>query len=91
MKATDHWRMVIKRVCSFLPAIRFGRMPQAEKLKLKAAVMVQPTEQHVGNPQPAEQKNLSERICEAYLKNFSMNKSKARVILTGRSSTPVRS
>ncbi|XP_023696263.1 peroxisome proliferator-activated receptor alpha-like isoform X2 [Paramormyrops kingsleyae] len=69
-------------------AIRFGRMPQVEKLKLKAAVMVQPAEQHVGNPQPTEQKNLSKRICEAYLKNFSMNKSKARVILTGRSSTP---
>ncbi|KAK1789715.1 hypothetical protein P4O66_015610 [Electrophorus voltai] len=67
-------------------AIRFGRMPQSEKLKLKAEILT--CEREVEDPQLADQKTLAKQIYEAYLKNFSMNKSKARTILTGKTSTP---
>lgn len=70
-------------------AIRFGRMPQAEKLKLKAE-MVTGGEREVEDPLLADQKTLARHIYEAYLKNFSMNKAKARTVLTGKTSTPVR-
>ncbi|KPP74679.1 peroxisome proliferator-activated receptor alpha-like [Scleropages formosus] len=68
------------------PAIRFGRMPQSEKMKLKAEILT--GEKEVENSQLADQKSLAKMIYEAYLKNFNMNKSKARVILTGKTSTP---
>ncbi|KAL6474514.1 hypothetical protein MHYP_G00180750 [Metynnis hypsauchen] len=67
-------------------AIRFGRMPQSEKLKLKAEILT--GEKEVEDPRLADQKTLAKQICEAYLKNFSMNKSKARTILTGKTNTP---
>ncbi|XP_012735788.1 peroxisome proliferator-activated receptor alpha b [Fundulus heteroclitus] len=67
-------------------AIRFGRMPQSEKLKLKAEMVTE--EREVVNPQLADQKTLARQIYEAYLKNFNMNKAKARTILTGKTSTP---
>ncbi|MBN3311078.1 PPARA protein, partial [Amia calva] len=67
-------------------AIRFGRMPQSEKMKLKAEILT--VDREVENPQLADQKTLAKQIYEAYLKNFNMNKSKARVILTGKASTP---
>ncbi|XP_064174879.1 peroxisome proliferator-activated receptor alpha-like [Anguilla rostrata] len=67
-------------------AIRFGRMPQSEKMKLKAEIHTGEWEEK--NPQVADQKTLAKQIYEAYLKNFNMNKSKARVILTGKTSTP---
>ncbi|XP_060743449.1 peroxisome proliferator-activated receptor alpha b isoform X1 [Tachysurus vachellii] len=67
-------------------AIRFGRMPQSEKLKLKAEILT--GEKEIENPQQADQKTLAKQIYEAYLKNFSMNKSKARTILTGKTNTP---
>lgn len=70
-------------------AIRFGRMPQSEKLRLKAEILT--GEREVEDPQLADQKTLAKQIHEAYLKNFNMNKSKARTILTGKTSTPVRS
>lgn len=63
-------------------------MPQSEKLKLKAEILT--GEREVENPQLADQKTLAKQIYEAYLKNFSMNKSKARTILTGKTNTPVR-
>lgn len=66
------------------PAIRFGRMPQSEKLKLKAEMVTGDREVE------ANQKTLARQIYEAYLKNFNMNKAKARTILTGKTSTPVR-
>lgn len=69
-------------------AIRFGRMPQSEKLKLKAEILT--GEREVADPQVADQKTLAKQIYEAYLKNFNMNKAKARTILTGKTSTPVR-
>ncbi|XP_055047757.2 peroxisome proliferator-activated receptor alpha b [Misgurnus anguillicaudatus] len=67
-------------------AIRFGRMPQSEKLRLKAEILT--GEREVEDPQVADQKTLAKQIHEAYLKNFSMNKSKSRSILTGKASTP---
>ncbi|XP_028813528.1 peroxisome proliferator-activated receptor alpha b [Denticeps clupeoides] len=67
-------------------AIRFGRMPQSEKLKLKAEILT--GEREVEDPQLADQKTLAKQIYEAYLKNFNMNKAKARTILTGKTSTP---
>uniref|UniRef100_A0A8B9GQC1 Peroxisome proliferator-activated receptor alpha n=1 Tax=Astyanax mexicanus TaxID=7994 RepID=A0A8B9GQC1_ASTMX len=67
-------------------AIRFGRMPQSEKLKLKAEILT--GEKEVEDPRLADQKTLAKQIYEAYLKNFSMNKSKARTILTGKTNTP---
>ncbi|CDQ83536.1 unnamed protein product [Oncorhynchus mykiss] len=69
-------------------AIRFGRMPQSEKLKLKAEI--QTGDREVEDPEQADQKTLARHIYEAYLKNFNMNKAKARTILTGKTSTPVR-
>lgn len=75
-------------LCFLHAAIRFGRMPQSEKLKLKAEILT--GEKEVENPQLADQKTLAKQIYEAYLKNFSMNKSKARTILTGKTNTPVR-
>ncbi|XP_062849195.1 peroxisome proliferator-activated receptor alpha b [Trichomycterus rosablanca] len=67
-------------------AIRFGRMPQSEKLKLKAEILT--GEKEVEDSRQADQKTLAKQIYEAYLKNFSMNKSKARTILTGKTNTP---
>ncbi|MEQ2313324.1 hypothetical protein AMECASPLE_000740 [Ameca splendens] len=67
-------------------AIRFGRMPQAEKLKLKVEKKVVETE--VEDPIKADHKILVREIHEAYIKNFNMNKAKARLILTGKTSKP---
>ncbi|XP_028305106.1 peroxisome proliferator-activated receptor alpha a isoform X2 [Gouania willdenowi] len=67
-------------------AIRFGRMPQAEKLKLKEKSKMVAKEEET--PQKADHKILVRQIHEAYMKNFNMNKAKARVILTGRNSNP---
>lgn len=63
-------------------------MPQSEKLKLKAEMVT--GERDVDDPQGADQKTLARQIYEAYLKNFNMNKAKARSILSGKTSTPVR-
>ncbi|CAL1591881.1 unnamed protein product [Knipowitschia caucasica] len=67
-------------------AIRFGRMPQSEKLKLKAEMGTMDRE--VEDPQLADQKSLARQIYEAYVRNFNMNKAKARTILTGKTSSP---
>uniref|UniRef100_A0A7N6B313 Nuclear receptor subfamily 1 group C member 1 n=1 Tax=Anabas testudineus TaxID=64144 RepID=A0A7N6B313_ANATE len=67
-------------------AIRFGRMPQAEKLKLKAESNM--VEKEVKSPMLADHKILIRQIHEAYMKNFNMNKAKARLILTGKNSNP---
>lgn len=63
-------------------------MPQSEKLKLKAEMVT--GDREVEDPHLADQKTLARQIYEAYLKNFNMNKAKARTILTGKTSTPVR-
>ncbi|XP_010781453.1 peroxisome proliferator-activated receptor alpha a isoform X1 [Gymnodraco acuticeps] len=67
-------------------AIRFGRMPQAEKLKLKAES--KKVEKGVESPMLVDHKILVGQIHEAYMKNFNMNKAKARLILTGKTSKP---
>lgn len=63
-------------------------MPQSEKLKLKAEMVT--VDKEVVDPRVADQKTLARQIYEAYLKNFNMNKAKARSILSSKTSTPVR-
>lgn len=63
-------------------------MPQAEKLKLKAESKME--EKEVKSPMLADHKVLIRQIHEAYVKNFNMNKEKARLILTGKNSKPVK-
>ncbi|XP_049621221.1 peroxisome proliferator-activated receptor delta [Suncus etruscus] len=65
-------------------AIRFGRMPEAEKRKLVAGLTESEGRHH--NPQVADLKAFSKHIYNAYLKNFNMTKKKARGILTGKAS-----
>ncbi|KAL0622614.1 Peroxisome proliferator-activated receptor delta [Plecturocebus cupreus] len=65
-------------------AIRFGRMPEAEKRKLVAGLTANEGSQY--NPQVADLKAFSQHIYNAYLKNFNMTKKKARSILTGKAS-----
>lgn len=65
-------------------AIRFGRMPEAEKRKLVAGLTANEGSQH--NPQVADLKAFSKHLFSAYLKNFKMTKKKARAILTGKAS-----
>ncbi|XP_063316638.1 peroxisome proliferator-activated receptor alpha-like isoform X2 [Pelmatolapia mariae] len=67
-------------------AIRFGRMPQAEKLKLKEESKM--VEKEVESPLMSDHKFLVRQIHDAYMKNFNMNKAKARLILTGKTSKP---
>lgn len=67
-------------------AIRFGRIPQSEKQRLKAEKDVSGKEEH--ESQQPDTKNLARQMHEAYLKHFHMNKAKARVFLTGKTSTP---
>ncbi|CAH2278289.1 peroxisome proliferator-activated receptor alpha [Pelobates cultripes] len=67
-------------------AIRFGRMPRSEKAKLKAEILT--CEQDLKDSQMADLMSLAKHIYDAYLKNFNMNKVKARAILTGKGSNP---
>uniref|UniRef100_A0A671MUD0 Peroxisome proliferator-activated receptor alpha n=1 Tax=Sinocyclocheilus anshuiensis TaxID=1608454 RepID=A0A671MUD0_9TELE len=67
-------------------AIRFGRIPQSEKQRLKAEQDVSVKEEH--ESQQPDTKSLAKQMHEAYLKHFHMNKAKARVFLTGKTSTP---
>uniref|UniRef100_A0A3Q2ZR53 Peroxisome proliferator-activated receptor alpha n=1 Tax=Kryptolebias marmoratus TaxID=37003 RepID=A0A3Q2ZR53_KRYMA len=67
-------------------AIRFGRMPHAEKLKLKEESKV--VETAAENPVLSDHRVLVRQIHEAYIRNFNMNKAKARLILTGKTSKP---
>ncbi|KAJ8262355.1 hypothetical protein GJAV_G00165490 [Gymnothorax javanicus] len=68
-------------------AIRFGRMPQSEKLKLKAEMISVERGGYEEMPRAADQKTLAKQIYDSYMKNFNMNKSKARAILSGKTST----
>ncbi|XP_034169206.2 peroxisome proliferator-activated receptor alpha a isoform X1 [Pangasianodon hypophthalmus] len=67
-------------------AIRFGRMPQSEKLKLKAELQIPEKEER--ETQLDDWKTLASQIHEAYLKQFHLNKAKARGFLTGKTNTP---
>ncbi|TNM88719.1 hypothetical protein fugu_004973 [Takifugu bimaculatus] len=62
-------------------AIRFGRMPQAEKEKLLAEFSSDLEHMH---PEAADLRALSRHLYEAYLKNFPLTKAKARAILSGK-------
>uniref|UniRef100_G3NA33 Peroxisome proliferator-activated receptor gamma n=1 Tax=Gasterosteus aculeatus aculeatus TaxID=481459 RepID=G3NA33_GASAC len=62
-------------------AIRFGRMPQAEKEKLLAEFSSDVVHMH---PEAADLRALSRHLYEAYLKNFPLTKVKARAILSGK-------
>ncbi|KAL0195531.1 hypothetical protein M9458_009103, partial [Cirrhinus mrigala] len=66
--------------------IRFGRIPQSEKQRLKAEQDVSGKEEH--KSQQPDTKSLARQMHEAYLKHFHMNKAKARVFLMGKTSTP---
>lgn len=63
-------------------------MPQAEKLKLKAESKMVVKEEE--SPILSDHKILVRHIHEAYMKNFNMNKAKARLILTGKTSKTVK-
>ncbi|MEE6501599.1 hypothetical protein FKM82_004264 [Ascaphus truei] len=62
-------------------AIRFGRMPQAEKDKLLAEIS---SDIDQLNPESADQRVLAKHLYDSYLKSFPLTKTKARAILTGR-------
>ncbi|XP_069002286.1 peroxisome proliferator-activated receptor gamma [Embiotoca jacksoni] len=62
-------------------AIRFGRMPQAEKEKLLAEFSSDMDHMH---PEAADLRSLARHLYEAYLKYFPLTKAKARAILSGK-------
>ncbi|XP_056614502.1 peroxisome proliferator-activated receptor delta isoform X2 [Triplophysa dalaica] len=63
-------------------AIRYGRMPEAEKRKLVAGLSA--GEKSCQNSAGSDLKSLAKRVNNAYLKNLNMTKKKARNILTGK-------
>ncbi|XP_072238004.1 peroxisome proliferator-activated receptor gamma isoform X1 [Leuresthes tenuis] len=63
-------------------AIRFGRMPQAEKEKLLAEFSSDMEHMH---PEAADLRALARHLYEAYQKHFPLTKAKARAILSGKS------
>ncbi|XP_015198264.1 peroxisome proliferator-activated receptor delta b isoform X2 [Lepisosteus oculatus] len=66
-------------------AIRYGRMPEAEKRKLVAGLLA--GEMNVQSPGGSDLKSLAKHVNNAYLKNLNMTKKKARSILTGKTSS----
>lgn len=78
---------VVSLMCLCRAAIRFGRMPQSEKQRLRAEQVIDRKEEH--ETEQPDAKSLARLIHEAYLKHFHMNKAKARVFLTGKAGTPV--
>nr|XP_033782209.1 peroxisome proliferator-activated receptor gamma isoform X2 [Geotrypetes seraphini] len=62
-------------------AIRFGRMPQAEKEKLLAEICSDID--HL-SPENADLRVLAKHLYDSYLKSFPLTKAKSRAILTGR-------
>ncbi|XP_051531613.1 peroxisome proliferator-activated receptor gamma-like [Myxocyprinus asiaticus] len=64
-------------------AIRFGRMPQAEKEKLLAEFSTDIDHMH---PESADLRTLARHLYESYLKYFPLTKAKARAILSGKTS-----
>ncbi|XP_023655489.1 peroxisome proliferator-activated receptor gamma isoform X2 [Paramormyrops kingsleyae] len=62
-------------------AIRFGRMPQAEKEKLLAEFSSDMDHMH---PESADLRALAKHLYESYIKYFPLTKAKARAILSGK-------
>lgn len=71
-------------MCVFL-AIRYGRMPEAERKKLVAGLLAE--ELNVGKPGGSDLKTLAKQVYTAYLKNLSMTKKRARSILMGKTAS----
>lgn len=67
---------------SVFVAIRYGRMPEAEKRKLVAGLLA--GEKSSQTSSGSDLKSLAKRVNNAYLKNLNMTKKKARNILTGK-------
>ncbi|KAI4898086.1 hypothetical protein NFI96_033182 [Prochilodus magdalenae] len=67
-------------------AIRYGRMPEAEKRKLVAGLLAGETSTSPTSGS-SNLKTLAKRVNNAYLKNLNMTKKKARSILTGRTTS----
>ncbi|XP_042597231.1 peroxisome proliferator-activated receptor alpha-like [Cyprinus carpio] len=74
--------------CRFRKCLAVGMSHNAisEKQRLKAEQDVSVKEEH--ESQQPDTKSLAKQMHEAYLKHFHMNKAKARVFLTGKTSTP---
>ena len=72
------------------PAIRFGRIPQSEKQRLKVEFGMGGRSEAEQTLTPPDHKVLVQQIHQAYMRNFSMNNDRARLILTGKTSRPVR-
>ncbi|XP_015246632.1 PREDICTED: peroxisome proliferator-activated receptor delta [Cyprinodon variegatus] len=66
-------------------AIRYGRMPEAERKKLVAGLLAE--ELNLSKPGGSDLKTLAKQVNTAYLKNLSMTKKRARSILTGKTSS----
>ncbi|XP_062314634.1 peroxisome proliferator-activated receptor delta b isoform X1 [Osmerus eperlanus] len=66
-------------------AIRYGRMPEAEKKKLVAGLLAEELDHY--KPGGSDLKTLAKQVYTAYLKNLNMTKKKARSILTGKTSS----
>ncbi|MEQ2195077.1 hypothetical protein XENOCAPTIV_007191, partial [Xenoophorus captivus] len=66
-------------------AIRYGRMPEAERKKLVAGLLAE--ELTLSKPGGSDLKTLAKQVNTAYLKNLSMTKKRARSILTGKTSS----
>ncbi|XP_008316411.1 peroxisome proliferator-activated receptor delta b [Cynoglossus semilaevis] len=66
-------------------AIRYGRMPEAERKKLVAGLLAE--ELNLGKPGGSDLKTLAKQVNTAYLKNLSMTKKRARSILMGKTSS----
>lgn len=62
-------------------------MPQSEKLKLRAELQIPEKEER--EMQLDDWKILASQIHEAYLKQFHLNKAKARGFLIGKTNMPV--
>uniref|UniRef100_A0A8C1SN06 Peroxisome proliferator-activated receptor delta b n=1 Tax=Cyprinus carpio TaxID=7962 RepID=A0A8C1SN06_CYPCA len=64
-------------------AIRYGRMPEAEKKKLVAGLIAG---EKLQSSSGADLKTLAKHVNTSYLRNLNMTKKKARSILTGKTS-----
>ncbi|KAJ0064161.1 hypothetical protein NL108_001476 [Boleophthalmus pectinirostris] len=65
-------------------AIRYGRMPEAERKKLVAGLLAEELNLKPGG---SDLKTLAKQVNTAYLKNLSMTKKRARSILMGKTSS----
>lgn len=77
------WGFLTVCLFAFFPAIRFGRMPQAEKEKLLAEFS---SDVDLMHPESADLRALARLLYESYLKYFPLTKAKARAILSGKTS-----